>query len=389
MKKLTKLLSGLACLALATSLIACKTPEDPTGGEAPGGNKTTPEETPTTPTGNTVTVSGDLITFTANADAVANGADVKLCLKYNRSAEGADEAITISDCNIEVKYNKETVSVGKTLNFELDPYSSFDANYNYASAEIPAKQKEYKAFIDVAKNVKAGDVVTVELKSGVVSGNGLGKVELADVVIALIDKNKDAGGIENSYYFELCTKENEYQGLITKVNGKEFESGEGDPIEGSTDGDDGIVLVTLKDAINCEEEPDAANDVKWQEQDAVNGAVVCCWGTQTVADPRHSARIYKTALAGASVGDMLAFTVSGDDTCFQIDNQDWTAYNPIIYDKEGNDITDSSRKEEGSTQYTRNGLYFISLTEAMLSDGIEFHGAATISNVYYVIADAE
>lgn len=39
MKKLTKILSGLACLALATSLIACKTPEDPTGGEAPGGNK--------------------------------------------------------------------------------------------------------------------------------------------------------------------------------------------------------------------------------------------------------------------------------------------------------------------------------------------------------------
>lgn len=38
MKKLTKLLSGLACLALAASLIACKTPEDPTG-EAPGGNK--------------------------------------------------------------------------------------------------------------------------------------------------------------------------------------------------------------------------------------------------------------------------------------------------------------------------------------------------------------
>lgn len=38
MKKLTKLLSGLACLALAASLIACKTPEDPTGG-APGGNK--------------------------------------------------------------------------------------------------------------------------------------------------------------------------------------------------------------------------------------------------------------------------------------------------------------------------------------------------------------
>ena len=147
MKKLTKLLSGLACLALATSLIACKTPEDPTGG-APGGNGTTPEETPTTPTGNTVTVSGDLITFTANADAVANGADVKLCLKYNRSAEGADEAITISDCNIEVKYNGQTVSVGKTLNFELDPYSSFDANYKYESAEIPAKQKEYKAFID-------------------------------------------------------------------------------------------------------------------------------------------------------------------------------------------------------------------------------------------------
>lgn len=231
MKKLTKILSGLACLALAASLIACKTPEDPTG-EAPGGNKTvgedgtTPGKTPTTPTGNTVTVSGDLITFKANANAVANGADVKLCLKYNRSAEGADEAITISDCNIEVKYNEETVSVGKTLNFELDPYSSFDANYNYASAEIPAKQKEYKAFIDVAKNVKAGEVVTVELKSGVVSGNGLGKVELADVVIALIDKNKDAGGKKNSYYFELCPKENEYQGLITKVNGKEFESGE-------------------------------------------------------------------------------------------------------------------------------------------------------------------
>lgn len=246
MKKLTKLLSGLACLALATSLIACKTPEDPTGG-APGGNGTTPEETPTTPTGNTVTVSGDLITFKANANAVANGADVKLCLKYNRSAEGADEAITISDCNIEVKYNGQTVSVGKTLNFELDPYSSFDANYDYSAAEIPAKQKEYKAFIDVAKDVKAGDVVTVELKSGVVSGNGLGKVELADVVIALIDKNKDAGGKENSYYFELCPKENEYQGLITKVNGKEFESGEDDPIEGSTDGDEGIVLVTLTD----------------------------------------------------------------------------------------------------------------------------------------------
>lgn len=104
MKKLTKLLSGLACLALATSLIACKTPEDPTGGEAPGGNKN----------------PSNVDKPSEEKSSIWDGAEVVESLAGQKTSWG--DAIKMPNA-----YTKR-IQVGSKVIFELEPIEDAEGN---------------------------------------------------------------------------------------------------------------------------------------------------------------------------------------------------------------------------------------------------------------------
>lgn len=164
------------------------------------------------------TFSGELITFTATSASVS-AENTVLIIKYDRSAAGADEQITLGKVNLEVSVNDAAVAMPDTLILELDPYSSLKPGYNYQAEEEAAYQKEYKIKLPLGKQLSVGDVVKVQLKNATVSGAGAASVQLGSIVVSLIDIDPAA-----NYYKELCA--NEYQCLITQKNGADLNTAE-------------------------------------------------------------------------------------------------------------------------------------------------------------------
>ncbi len=219
MKKNVKtIMGGFLSVALLAGFISCSNgTSDETNQAAQGLNLAGASSASETAIAAEDIFSGEKITFKVT-DASTTAEDTVFVIKYDRSAKGAAEKITLNDVNVEVTVNGEAVSIGNKIDFELDPYSSFNPSYNYSSPESANDQHEYKAKPVINKKLGKDDIVTIEVKSAKVSGEGKGKVDLGKITVAVVDVNKAV-----NYYKEVAVsgeKAEKYIPLITKKNGK-------------------------------------------------------------------------------------------------------------------------------------------------------------------------
>ena len=151
-------------------------------------------------------------TFPVTAASTDNDNTV-LLIKYNRSAAGADELISISDAELKVWKNDTLVKTFDSITFALDNYGeSFDAS-DKNPIKNASNMKEYKVKLSIGTTVASGDNVKVEFTKGTISGAGKDKVKAGeDIVVALVDIAPTAG-----YYKELCANTNEYKAIFGKA----------------------------------------------------------------------------------------------------------------------------------------------------------------------------
>ena len=213
MKKNVKtIMGGFLSVALLAGFISCSNgTSDETNQAAQGLNLSGASSASGTAIAENI-YSGDLITFTANAASV-DSENVNLIIKYDRSAAGAKELISLTDVELEVKHNGTAISMPSTIKFELDKYGAL-----FDNKKDSEHYKEYKCKLSINKKIVSGNTVTVQLKKAKVSGEGAASVKLDNVLISLIDTAPAAG--EKGYYNELCPNNEEYKPLITKKNGK-------------------------------------------------------------------------------------------------------------------------------------------------------------------------
>ncbi len=213
MKKNVKtIMGGFLSVALLAGFISCSNgTSDETNQAAQGLNLSGASSASETAIAENI-YSGDLITFTANAASV-DSENVNLIIKYDRSAAGAKELISLTDVELEVKHNGTAISMPSTIKFELDKYGAL-----FDNKKDSEHYKEYKCKLSINKKIVSGNTVTVQLKKAKVSGEGAASVKLDNVLISLIDTAPAAG--EKGYYNELCPNNEEYKPLISKKNGK-------------------------------------------------------------------------------------------------------------------------------------------------------------------------
>lgn len=215
MKKNVKaIFAGLAAAALLAGFSSCSNGSSDDSLNKPAGSSTGANQTDTN---NDEVFSGDEISFVANV-ASYDSKDSVLIIKYDRTAEGSDDAISLTNVKLNVTVNGETIETPSTINFELDPYSSFDKSYNYKSEETAAKQHDYKYKFNLGKKINVNDVVKVQLVSAKVTGAGASRVKLGSLTVSLIDVSQYA--TVKAYYTELCAEN--YKCLITKKNGADL-----------------------------------------------------------------------------------------------------------------------------------------------------------------------
>lgn len=215
MKKNVKaIFAGLAAAALLAGFSSCSNGSSDDSLNKPAGTSSGANQIDTN---NDEVFSGDEISFVANV-ASYDSKDSVLIIKYDRTAEGSDDAISLTNVKLNVTVNGETIETPSTINFELDPYSSFDKSYNYASEETAAKQHDYKYKFNLGKKINVNDVVKVQLVSAKVTGAGASRVKLGSLTVSLIDVSQYA--TVKAYYTELCAEN--YKCLITKKNGADL-----------------------------------------------------------------------------------------------------------------------------------------------------------------------
>lgn len=125
-------------------------------------------------------------------------------MKYNRSAKGASEDLTLKNVKIEVTYNGTPLAdYTKDISFPLDEYGdAFDgAPKDGGKITDLDFAKEYKAKIDIfgGKTLKSGDTVKVKVSAKVDSAF---KTLAESIVLAVIDTSESA-----NYYNELSDTE--------------------------------------------------------------------------------------------------------------------------------------------------------------------------------------
>lgn len=215
MKKNVKaIFAGLAAAALLAGFSSCSNGSSDDSLNKPAGTSSGANQIDTN---NEEVFSGDEISFVANV-ASYDSKDSVLIIKYDRTAEGSDDAISLTNVKLNVTVNGETIETPSAINFELDPYSSFDKSYNYASEETAAKQHDYKYKFNLGKKINVNDVVKVQLVSAKVTGAGASRVKLGSLTVSLIDVSQYA--TVKAYYTELCAEN--YKCLITKKNGADL-----------------------------------------------------------------------------------------------------------------------------------------------------------------------
>ena len=141
--------------------------------------------------------------------ASTDAANTVLLIKYDRSAAGADELISISDAELKVWKNDTLVKTFDSISFALDEYgSSFSGKTGQITDEND--RKEYKVKLSIGTTVASGDNVKVQFVKGTISGAGKDKVKAGeDIVVALVDIAESAG-----WYKELCENTNEYKAIF-------------------------------------------------------------------------------------------------------------------------------------------------------------------------------
>lgn len=182
----------------------------------------------------------ETITFSVTENST-NAENTVLMFKYDRSAAGAKEAVTIENCGIVVEINDTFVKMIDKLEFELDEYGAY-----FDGDKSENTRKEYKAKVSLYNKVQKGDNVVVYYNKGIgtITGEGKDAEAVKSLVVALIDTDEAVG-----YYKELADNKEEYQPLFDKENS----SNNGDPVtppagdEGNTGtgNEDGKVALGL------------------------------------------------------------------------------------------------------------------------------------------------
>ena len=143
-------------------------------------------------------------------EASTDNDNTVLLIKYDRSAAGADELVTVENAEITVTKNGTALKTIGKIEFALDAYgSSFSRNEGEIADEND--RKEYKAKISIGATVAAGDVIKVTFVKGDITGAGSSKIKASDIQVALVDVAEAAG-----WYKELC--ENEYKPIVFGQN---------------------------------------------------------------------------------------------------------------------------------------------------------------------------
>ena len=145
--------------------------------------------------------------------ASTDAANTVLLIKYNRSAAGADELISISDAELKVWKNDTLIKTFDSISFALDNYGESFDDSDKNPIKNASNMKEYKVKLSIGTTVASGDNVKVEFTKGTISGAGKDKVKAGqDIVVALVDIAESAG-----WYKELCEKSNEYKAIFGKA----------------------------------------------------------------------------------------------------------------------------------------------------------------------------
>ena len=174
-----------------------------------GGAQAKPEDPskPGKPSGSGSLKEPKSLEFHVNANST-NAENTMIFVKYDRSAYGAEEEVKVNDAELNLYINDVKVKTYNEIVFALDEYGAgFDSR---GPIEDPKAMKEYKAKLNVGKEVKSGDTVKIELvKASVVKvGAASGKITLADLQFALIDTDPSVG-----YYKELAPKAEQFQNI--------------------------------------------------------------------------------------------------------------------------------------------------------------------------------
>lgn len=206
-RNVRNILFAFAAAALSCAMASCSHSSDSDDEETPGsGNVTGGVERPS-----------ETITFSVTENST-NAENTVLMFKYDRSAAGAKEAVTIENCGIVVEINDTFVKMIDKLEFELDEYGAY-----FDGDKSENTRKEYKAKVSLYNKVQKGDNVVVYYNKGIgtITGEGKDAEAVKSLVVALIDTDEAVG-----YYKELADNKEEYQPLFDKENS----SNNGDPV---------------------------------------------------------------------------------------------------------------------------------------------------------------
>ncbi|MBR0545459.1 MAG: hypothetical protein IIW99_04480 [Treponema sp.] len=167
------------------------------------------EQKPGEPSGSGSLKKPKSLEFHVNANSTS-AENTMIFVKYDRSAYGAEEEVKVNDAELNLYINDVKVKTYNEIVFALDEYGAgFDSR---GPIEDPKAMKEYKAKLNVGKEVKSGDTVKIELvKASVVKvGAASDKITLANLQFALIDTDPFV-----DYYKELAPNEEQFQNICT------------------------------------------------------------------------------------------------------------------------------------------------------------------------------
>ena len=157
-----------------------------------------------------VTYNGLEKTFTATG-ASYDAANTVIILKYNRSAKGKAEGISLSDVDLAISVNDDAVTTPTSLDFVLDPYNGYEGTVADNGVFAEDDRCEYKIKISLAKKIEVGDVVKVQLKSAKLADKEEDATDETayGITIALVDVAEQSG-----YWNPLVGEEDNFQQLV-------------------------------------------------------------------------------------------------------------------------------------------------------------------------------
>ncbi len=328
--KLVKLFNKLSAVALAASLVvgfaSCSTTtDDPFNPNAPltleeyvkseikkaienGGTQAKPEDPskPGKPSGSGSLKEPKSLEFHVNANST-NAENTMIFVKYDRSAYGAEEEVKVTDAELNLYINDVKVKTYNEIVFALDEYGAgFDSR---GPIEDPKAMKEYKAKLNVGKEVKSGDTVKIELvKASVVKvGAASDKITLADLQFALIDTDPSV-----DYYKELAPNAEQFQNICTLEDLTTGEDTESKPGEEEKPGENPTPTPDEKPEPGEESARPAIGDVVYS---ATGDSLTVVLPQNIYGDPAisHGIQVTKVGILpkGAKAGETYKIVLKG------------------------------------------------------------------------------